>query len=198
MKRKSRKRNQKRKARKIRKLQVRSTRKRVTKRRPRSTQKRPLLIPKTEHQATAYRKSLAVLARVRRGESLHRAARQEHTKPKTVLRHVGKHIYRSGPNKPWKATKTDRLSAKMTILTEQGPTFDVVRSSIERTRLSRYDIALRKWRAAEDGAEEELLAFKGQTAAGHVLITDPDTLIRLEEAGQLDFDNLYYSVGGGS
>ena len=86
----------------------------------------------------------------------------------------------------------------MTILTEQGPIFDVVRSSIERTRLARYDIALRKWRAGEDGAEQELLAFKGQTVAGHVLITDPDVLIRLEEAGQLDFDNLYYSVGGGS
>jgi hypothetical protein len=134
----------------------------------------------------------------RSGLSLTKAARLERVKPRTVLRYVGKAVYRSGPNKPWKATKTDRLSAKMMILTEQGPTFDVVRSSIERTRLARYDIAVRKWRVGEDGAEHELLAFKGQTVAGHVLITDPDVLIRLEEAGQLDFDNLYYSVGGGS
>ena len=86
----------------------------------------------------------------------------------------------------------------MLITTDRGPIFDVVRGSVERIRLSRYDIALRKWRAGEDGAEQELAAFKGQTVAGHVLITDPDLLIQLEEAGQLDFDNLYYSVGGGS
>ena len=83
------------------------------------------------------------------------------------------------------------------VLTEQGPIFVVVRSSVERTRLSHYYVALRKWRAAEDGADQELKAFKGQTVAGHVLITDPDTLIRLEEAGQLDFDAFYYSLGGG-
>jgi hypothetical protein len=89
------------------------------------------------------------------------------------------------------------LPEKMMILTDQGPIFAVVRSSTERTRLSRYNVALRKWRAAEDGADQELLAFKGQTVAGHVLVTDPDTLIRLEEGGQLDFDAFYHSVGGG-
>jgi hypothetical protein len=83
----------------------------------------------------------------------------------------------------------------MTILTRQGPTFDVVRGSVERTRLARYDIAVRKFRAGEDGAVEELLSFKDQTVAGHELITDPDVLIQLEEAGQLDFDALYYSAG---
>jgi hypothetical protein len=134
----------------------------------------------------------------RLGWSLNKAARVKHIKPQTVLRHVGKALYRSGPGKPWKATKSDRLPEKMMILTEQGPIFDVVRSSIERTRLSRYDAALRKWRAAEDGAEEELLKFKGLTVAGHVLVTNPEVLIRLEEAGLLDFDNLYYTVGGGS
>jgi hypothetical protein len=198
MKRKSRTRKQKRNLRKTKKSQVRSTRQRTSKRRPRSTFKRRLVIPKTEHQTSTHRKSLATLARVRRGESLTAAARQEHIKPKTVQRHVGRALYRSGPNKPWKATKTDRLSAKMLILTERGPIFDVARSSIERTRLSRYDVALRKWRAGEDGAEQELAVFTGQMVAGHLLITNPDLLIRLEEAGQLDFDNLYYSVGGGS
>jgi hypothetical protein len=56
---------------------------------------------------------------------------------------------------------------------------------------------LRKWRAAEDGAAEELSKFEGLKVAGYVLITDPDTLIRLEEAEQLDFDAFYQSLGGG-
>jgi hypothetical protein len=85
----------------------------------------------------------------------------------------------------------------MTVLTAQGPTLVVVKGSVERTRLARYDIALRKWRAGEDGADRELLAFQGQTVGGQVLITDPNLLIQLEEAGQLDFDTLYFSVGGG-
>jgi hypothetical protein len=198
MKRKSRKPKQKRNSRKIRKSTLSSIRKRVAKRRQRPVKLHRLLVPKTKHQSIARRKSLTVLTEVRRGESFNKAARREHIKPRTVLRHVGNALYRSGPNKPWKATKTDRIPVKMTIITEYGPVFTVVRSSAERTRLSRYDIALRRWRAAEDGAEQKLLTFKGQTVAGYVLITDPDELIRLEEGDGLDFDEFYVSVGGGS
>jgi len=72
-----------------------------------------------------------------------------------------------------------------------------VRGSRERTRLARYEIALRKFRAGEDGAEKELATFRRLTVGGHVLVTDVNLLIQLEEAGQLDFDSLYYSVGSG-
>lgn len=199
MKRKSRKSKQKRNSRKTRKSALRSSRKPVIRRRrQRSIRLRRFLIPRTRRQSIAHQKSLAVLAEVRRGESFNKAARRQRIKPKTVLRYVGNALYRSGPNKPWKATKTDRIPAKMTIITEHGPVFEVVKSSVERTLLSRYDIALRRWRAAENGAEQELLTFKGQTVAGLVLITDPDVLIRLEEGGGLDFDEFYYTVGGGS
>lgn len=197
MKRKSRKTRRKPNSQAARKSHVRKNRKRVTKRRRRST-KRRFLIPKTRRQSTSHRKARAALGVMRRlGWSLNKAAKQEHIKPQTVLRHVGKALYRSGPGKPWKATKSDRLPEKVMVLTVQGPVFVVVRSSIERTRLSRYYVALRKWRAAEDGAAEELSKFEGLKVAGYVLITDPDTLIRLEEAGQLDFDAFYYSLGGG-
>jgi len=57
---------------------------------------------------------------------------------------------------------------------------------------------LRKWRAGEDGADKALMAFQGQMVGGHALITDSDLLIQLEEAGELDFDTFYVSVGGGS
>ena len=129
--------------------------------------------------------------------SLSKATRREHIKPNTFLRHVGSAVHRSGPGKPWKASKSDSLSARMRILTPQGPVFDVVRGSRERTRLARYEIALRKFRAGEDGAEKELATFRRLTVGGHVLVTDVNLLIQLEEAGQLDFDSLYYSVGSG-
>jgi hypothetical protein len=177
---------------------IRKGRKRVAKRRSASRTKRRFLLPKTRRQSASHRKARAALGAMRRlGWSLNKAAKQEHIKPETVLRHVGKALYRSGPGKPWKATKSDRLPERVMVLTEQGPIFAVARSSIERTRLSRYYVALRKWRAAEDGAAEELSKFEGLKVAGHVLITDPDTLIRLEEGDQLDFDAFYYSLGGG-
>lgn len=180
------------------KSRVGKTRKRQIKRRVRFLRKRRFFIPKTRRQSAIHRKARAALGVMRRlGVSLNKAAKQEHIKPQTVLRHVGKALYRSGPGKPWKATKSDRLPEKVMVLTEQGPIFTVVRSSIERTRLSRYYVALRKWRAAEDGAAEELSKFEGLKVAGYVLITDPDTLIRLEEAEQLDFDAFYQSLGGG-
>jgi hypothetical protein len=198
MKRKSRKPRHKHNRSAAQKSRIRKDRKGVTKRRRQSTGRRRFLIPKTKRQSTSHRKARAALGVMRRlGWSLNKAAKQEHIKPQTVLRHVGKALYRSGPGKPWKATKSDRLPEKVMVLTEQGPIFTVVPSSIERTRLSRYYVALRKWRAAEDGAAEELSKFEGLKVAGYVLITDPDTLIRLEEAGQLDFDAFYYSLGGG-
>lgn len=140
-------------------------------------------------------RALAVLADMRQGVSLAKAARQYRIKQSTVQRYVGYALYRSGSGKPWKARKSDQLSALMTILTEQGPIVDAVRGSAERTRLGRYDIALRNFRAGADHAVEELQAFKGQYVGGHKLITDLDLLIQLEEAGRLDFDELYYSAG---
>lgn len=95
---------------------VRKNRKRVTKRRARSVSKRPFLIPKTQRQSVLHRKARAALGRMRRlGLSLNKAAKLEHIKPQTVLRHVGKALYRSGPGKPWKATKSDRLPEKKPI-----------------------------------------------------------------------------------
>jgi hypothetical protein len=197
MKRRTRKLTRKRKAKNTHALRANSRRKRATKKRSTHNKiRRRLLVPKNRRRSEVHRKALAALAHMRREKmSLAKATRLEHIKQSTFLRYVGSAVHRSGPGKPWKAAKSDRLSAKMTVLTAQGPTFAVVRGSVERTRLARYDIALRKFRAAEDGAAEELQAFEGLTVGGFPLITDPALLIQLEEAGQLDFDALYYSAG---
>jgi hypothetical protein len=181
-------------------LKAQNRRKHPRFRRVRTKSKMRRLVAAKKGPDSAIRtRALAALARMRRENlSLARATRIEHIKPSTFLRHVGSAVYRSGPGKPWKPTKSDRFGARMTVLTAQGPTTVLVRGSRERTRLARYDIALRKWRAAEDGADKELMAFQGQTVGGHILITDLELLIRLEEAGQLDFDALYFSVGASS
>jgi hypothetical protein len=154
---------------------------------------------KNERQTLAHEKALRSLRLMREeGLSLSAATRREHIKQNTFLRHVGSAVHRSGPGKPWKASKSDSLSARMRILTPQGPVFDVVRGLRERKLLASYEKALRKFRAGEDGAEKELSVFRGLTVGGRILVTDLNLLVQLEEAGQLDFDSLYFSVGGAS
>jgi hypothetical protein len=135
-----------------------------------------------------------VLGRMRRDNvSLSVAARVEGIKPETVVRHARNALYRPGPGKPWKVAPDDQLSAVMTVLTRFGPTTVVVHGSRERKLLGRYNSALRMWRAGEYGAAAAIRTFRGKTIGGHALITDTNLLIRLEEAGRLDFDNLYSS-----
>jgi hypothetical protein len=139
---------------------------------------------------------LRVLGRMRRDHvSLSAAARLEGIKPETVVRHARSALHRPGPGKPWKAAETDQLSAVMTVLTRFGPTTVVVSSSRERKLLGRYTLALRMWRAGEHGAAAALRTFRDKTVGGQTLITDTKLLIQLEEAGRLDFDNLYSSFG---
>jgi hypothetical protein len=113
----------------------------------------------------------------------------------TFRRGAGRFLYRFGPSKPWKARDEDQLSFSMEVLTSHGRISVVVRTSRERRLLHDYENALRMLRGAEDGAEAELKRYTGKTVGGYELITDTKLLIELEEAGQLDFENLYSSFG---
>jgi len=164
----------------------------------RTTSKMPGInrIPRTVRAEEARNRALHALARVRRGESLSKAAKSGHTKPSTVLKHLSNQFHRDGPGKQWSATKSDRLSARMNIVTPQGPITALVRGSRQRTILAEYNIALRKWRENRPGAQAELAKFEGKRVAGHVLITDTKLLATLEDAGLLGFDELYSSLTG--
>jgi hypothetical protein len=134
----------------------------------------------------------------REGVSASEAARREKMKLKTFRQRAGRYLHRSGPGKPWKARSEDQLSFSMTVLTRRGPAEVIVRNSRQRKLLHRYEFALRMFRAGEDGADAALKEFEGKTVGGHKLITDIKILIELEEAGQLDFDAFYTSIGARS
>jgi hypothetical protein len=155
--------------------------------------------PANTHEKTVQERVFRVLRRMRRdGESLAVASRLEGIKQETVVRLAKGALYRTGPGKPWKATPEDQLPAAMPVVTRFGVVTEIVRSSRERLLLNRYYRALRAWRGGERGAITALMAFRGGTVAGHTLIIDIKLLDQLEEAGRLDFDSLYISVGGGS
>lgn len=153
--------------------------------------------PRNAREAEARNRALHVLTRTRRGESLAQAARAEHVKPATVRRYVGSQFRQDAPGKRWKPTKSDRLTAYLNVLTPQGRVVVAVRGSRQRLLLARYEAALRRWREGEPGAEAELATFQGQTVGGHPLITDVKLLATLEDAGELDFEELYASFASG-
>jgi hypothetical protein len=134
----------------------------------------------------------------REGVSASEAAHDQGMKLKTFVKGAGRSLYRSGRGKPWKARSEDQLRFSMTVLTRKGRVDVIVRNSRERKLLHDYESAVRMFRADEDGAEEELKKFEGKTIGGHKLITDPKSLIELEEADELDFESLYNPGGGKS
>jgi hypothetical protein len=86
----------------------------------------------------------------------------------------------------------------MKVLTSRGPLDVIVYNSAERKLLHQYESALRMFRAGEDGAEAALKEFEGRMVGGHTLVTDINLLIELEEAGLLDFEGFYTSIGARS
>ncbi len=142
-------------------------------------------------------RSLHVLARMRRGETLSKAARIEHIKPATVRKHLSADLRQQSSGKRWMASKSDRKAANMNVLTAQGLVTRSVRGSKERNRLGRYNRALHKWRRGDSGASGELAAFKGQKVGGEMLVTDERELATLERAGAIDFSELYSSITTG-
>lgn len=131
----------------------------------------------------------------REGVSASEAAHREKMKLETFRKRAGRYLYRSGPGKPWKARTEDNLRFLMTVLTSRGPLEVIVSNSRERKLLSQYNLALRMFRAGEDGAEAALKAFEGKKLGGHTLIVDTKLLTELEEAGQLDFEGFYIPIG---
>jgi len=148
---------------------------------------------RARHEKDARKRALRVLAQARRGQSLAKAARAARIKPATVRKYLPNQFHQAAPGKPWKPISSDRLSAVMNIVTPTGPIGIPVRGSKERSLLGRYNIALRNWRNAKPGAEAALAAFKGKRVAGQELITEVRLLAVLEDAQQIDFDELYSS-----
>jgi hypothetical protein len=145
----------------------------------------------------ALNRALHVVARIRRGETLSKAARAEHIKPETVRRYLGSALRQTSSGKRWIASKFDRQTANMNVLTSQGLVTRPVRGSIERSRLGRYNKALAQWRRGDAGAASKLATFKGQKVGGEALVTDERELATLESAGSIDFSELYSSIATG-
>jgi hypothetical protein len=141
----------------------------------------------TQLQLTRQR-ALAVLARIRRGESLSQAARLEHTRPRTVLRLIGKQLTR-GPTGRYVATSGDTLRRDLNVLGFDGYEPATVYSSKQAHLASGHLIAVGRF--LRTGNFEWLKPFVGKRVGDVELLTDPDRLGVLADAGLVKLDGLY-------
>jgi len=134
-------------------------------------------------------RALHVLARMRRtGETLTAAAREEHIDPRTVCKYLGPELrgLREGRTQP---TKVDRRRRRMLVPTLLGNVPETIRGSKQASLLGRYMSAVGYF--LRTGNAKRLKEFEGRSIAGHLLITDPETLTSLAQAGALQLDEIY-------
>ncbi len=141
---------------------------------------------------SAKRRALDAVAAMRHGKSLSRAARLAHTTPRTVRRYAGEAIHkeRSGSYAP---RVRDSITRPMRFLAPDGVTALDVRSSAVASRIGAYWNAVDRY--LRTGKRDALAPFRGKRIrAGnrlHEFITDPRTLDRLANAGEVRFEDLY-------
>jgi hypothetical protein len=122
----------------------------------------------------------------RRGESLSQAARAEHTAARTVRKVIGKQLKRNASGH-YSATRGDRLRRDLNVLGFDGYHSVVVRSS-KLAQLS-ADHLVAVGRFLRTGDFEWLKPFVGKRVGGVELLTDPDRLGVLADAGSVRLAN---------
>jgi hypothetical protein len=159
--------------------------------------RRSIATPRSEREANARERALAVLANMRRKHvSLATASRLEHIKPTTVRRYVGSAVRQDKPGGRFRATKGDRFRRDLQIPSENGPITVPIYGSKNGENISKYLNAVAHY--LRTGDQARLRPFKGKAlkVGGKriKLLTDPRALLRLAEADLLHFDQLYASV----
>jgi hypothetical protein len=143
----------------------------------------------------ARKRSLAVLARVRRGESLSQATRNERTTTRTARKYVGKQLRRDSSGR-YRATRGDTLRRDINVLGYDGYEPVVVYSSKQVHFASQHLIAVARY-LRPSGDPELLKPFIGKRVGGVELLTDPDRLGVLADADLVKLDGLYRNSRGG-
>ena len=135
------------------------------------------------------RRVAAVLARMRkRGESLSKAARAEHSTPQTVRKFVGSQLRRSRSGR-YSPTSSDRLKREINVFGADGYEPVTVGSSKQARLASEHLIAINRF--LRTGDTKQLKPFRNKRIAGVELLTDPNRIREFAEADLVKLDGLY-------
>lgn len=128
----------------------------------------------------------------RTGKSLTKAARAAHTTRQTVRKYVGSAV---GPKQKGRYTTKayDRLTRPMRFLTPEGLIELRIRSSTSASRIGEYWNAIDRY--LRTGRLDAVNRFRGKVVrlrgVAYPFVTDPRTLDRLANAGEVRFEDLY-------
>jgi hypothetical protein len=102
-----------------------------------------------------------------------------------IKKYSGDAIERRGGK--WVVGDSDRLTRRMVVLTPEGPSLEIIRSSRDASLLGRYYNALKEYARTGDRSALQEFAGRSVTVRGQKveLITDPETLNNLARAGVL-------------
>jgi len=151
--------------------------------------------PRTDPEARI--RALDTVSRMRReGLSLTRAARHAWTTPETVRKYAGRALVKTASGR-YAATRSDRLTRRIPILTKDGIARIQVRNSNTASRVGRYMAAVNHYLL--HGEAEALAEFHGGSIQAngvtYPFITDPAMIERLHDAGATSFDRFYAPRG---
>lgn len=134
-----------------------------------------------------------MLARVRRGESLSQAARNERTTPRTVRKNIRKQFKRD-PSGRYRATRGDTLRRDINVLGYDGYVPVVTRSWKQAQLAAEHLIAVGRF--LRTGDTEWLKPFAGKRVGGVELLTNPERIQVLGDADLVKLDGLYRNHRG--
>jgi hypothetical protein len=137
---------------------------------------------------------LKVLASMRRGATLSKAAKENGVTPRTVKRYAGSALVQDRPGGRIRATKSDRLVRYLQIPGPNGPRDVNARGSKVAAEFAKYKAAVNRLLA---GDRHALKDWHGKKIAGIPLITDTKTLVEQAHQEMLPY-SLYRSLAGGA
>lgn len=140
-------------------------------------------------------RGLAAINRVRRGESksLSAAARAEGTTVRAIRTLVPAAITQARPGSRIRVTASDRYSAKVQVLANEGALTTMARGSRQRELAGQHRATVRRvLRGLEP--KSALERYRGKKVGGHELISDYELLSSFAQAGIVgQLDSLYVS-----
>ena len=149
-------------------------------------------------EAYTRQRALETLASMRaKGWSATRAAHEAGTTLPTLRKYAGPAL-RRGDDGRYQATRGDRFTRRMRMLTPDGQIGIPVRGSRQASAVAEYWNAVDRYLTT--GRTDDLQQFRGRTirvgAIEHPFITDPRTLRRLGLAGEVSFEDIYDLTAG--
>ena len=145
----------------------------------------------TKRELNLREKSLDVLRRVRKGQSLSKASKELHITPETVIKNTGAFVKVKGK---WIAKSQDRISRFMSIYENGKQSWIEIRDSRTASRIGKYNSAVNEFLRTGDVKVLKPFKrpFKDANGKLHYFEIDPDKLYeKAEQQEEPEFWEIY-------